>query len=83
MKKPAHWTQPITRTHIPADDRARTAAGKTASRKVRNEGRHLAALERAAETKHAYEATAAKSQQAQPATAERSETAEAVRPQAN
>lgn len=60
MKKPAHWTQPATRTHIPRDDRARTAAGKTASRKVRNEGRHLAALARTAETKHAYEATAAK-----------------------
>ena len=60
MKKPAHWTQPTTRTHIPADDRARTAAGKTASRKVRNEGRYLAALERTAETKHAHEAAAAK-----------------------
>lgn len=56
MKKPKHWSQPITRQHVPADDRARTASGKTASRKVRNEGRHLAALERSAEVKHAYEA---------------------------
>lgn len=71
MKKPAHWTQPTTRIHISRDDRARTAAGKTASRKVRNEGRYLAALERTAGTKHAYEATAAKNHHTQSATDQR------------
>jgi len=56
MKKPKCWSQPTTRHHVPAEDRARTAAGKTASRKVRNEGRHLAALERTAAAKRAYQA---------------------------
>lgn len=60
MKKPKHWTQPTTRIHESADDRARTWSGKTASRKVRNEGRHMAAIEANAETKHAYQATEAK-----------------------
>jgi hypothetical protein len=56
MKKPPGWVQPTKRVHVPSDDRARTNAGKTASRKVRSEGRHLAALERSAETKHTYDA---------------------------
>ena len=62
MKKPKNWSQPATRIHVPADDRARTWSGKTASRKVRNEGRHLAALEADAETKRHYQATEAKTQ---------------------
>lgn len=62
MKKSKHWTQPTTRVHISSDDRARTNAGKTASRKVRNEGRHLAALEHTAETKQAYAANCARKQ---------------------
>ena len=45
---------PRVRVHIPADDRARTNAGKTANSKVRSEGRHLAALERSSETKQEY-----------------------------
>lgn len=60
MKKPKHWSQPTTRTHIPADDRARTWSGKTASRKVRNEPRHLATIEHDAETKRICEAVEAK-----------------------
>ncbi|MBU3666463.1 MAG: hypothetical protein FGM15_11400 [Chthoniobacterales bacterium] len=48
------------RIHIPADDRARTLAGKTANSKVRSEGRHLAALERSSETQRAYQASSAK-----------------------
>lgn len=62
MKKPKHWTQPTTRVHISSDDRARTNTGKTASRKVRNEGRYLAALEQTAETKQAYDARRARKQ---------------------
>jgi hypothetical protein len=62
MKKPKHWSQPTTRIHIPSDDRARTNAGKTASRKVRNEGRHLAALARTAQTQHTHQAAAAKTE---------------------
>jgi hypothetical protein len=53
MKKPKGWNQPTVRVHVSSDDRARTNAGKTASRKVRSEGRHLAALERSAVIKHA------------------------------
>ena len=64
MKKPPHWTQPTTRVHVSSEDRARTNAGKTASRKVRNEGRHLAALEQSAETKQAYEARRTRRHQA-------------------
>ena len=64
MKKPKGWTQPTTRVHVSADDRARTAAGKTASRKVRSEGRHLTALEQSTETKHAYDADRALRHQA-------------------
>ena len=60
MKKPKHWTQPTTRIHESREDRARTWSGKTASRKVRNEGRYLAALEADAETKRTYQATEAK-----------------------
>lgn len=60
MKKPKHWSQPTTRTHVSSDDRARTAAGKTASRKVRNEGRYLAARECTAETQRTYLARTAK-----------------------
>lgn len=48
------------RVHESREDRARTLAGKTANSKVRSEGRALAALERAAENKRAYAATAAK-----------------------
>jgi hypothetical protein len=60
MKKPKAWSQPQTRHHVPADDRARTWSGKTADSKVRNEGRYLAARERSAGTQHAYQATIAK-----------------------
>jgi hypothetical protein len=60
MKKPRHWSQPAVRIHESKDDRSRTASGKTASRKVRNEPRHLAAMERAAETACAYRARQAR-----------------------
>ncbi len=60
MKKPKHWSQPTTRVHESKDDRSRTWSGKTASRKVRNEPRHLATLEHHATTKHTYEAIHAK-----------------------
>jgi hypothetical protein len=63
MKKPANWSQPRVRTHVSRDDRARTWAGKTADSKVRSEGRHMAAIEREAETKHAYQAAEAKTDQ--------------------
>ena len=63
MKKPKHWSQPTTRVHESREDRARTWAGKTADSKVRSEGRHLAAIERDAETQHAYQATEAKTDQ--------------------
>ena len=60
MKKPKHWTQPTTRVHVSRDDRARTWSGKTADSKVRNEGRHLAAVARDAEIKHTHEAAETK-----------------------
>ena len=60
MKKPKHWSQPTTRVHESKDDRARTLSGKSASRKVRNQARHLATLEDRATIKHNYEATTAK-----------------------
>ncbi len=60
MKKSKHWSQPAIRVHESKDDRSRTLSGKTASRKVRNEARHLASLEHHATTKHTYEATTAK-----------------------
>jgi hypothetical protein len=63
MKKPKHWSQPATRVHVSHDDRTRTWAGKTVDSKVRSEGRHAAALERSADTRRTYEATAAKSEQ--------------------
>jgi hypothetical protein len=63
MKKPKHWIQPTARTHEDREDRARTWSGKTASRKVRNEGRYLAAREHAAETQRTYQATQAKTGQ--------------------
>jgi hypothetical protein len=61
MKKPKQWHQPAARVHESREDRARTRSGKTASRKVRNEGRYLAALEHSAETRRTYQAAAAKS----------------------
>jgi hypothetical protein len=60
MKKPKHWSQPTTRLHESRDDRARTMAGKTADSKVRSEARHLAALERSADTHRTYQANASK-----------------------
>ena len=60
MKKPKHWTQPTTRIHESREDRTRTWSGKTASRKVRSEGRHLVALEQTAETQRTYQAIQAK-----------------------
>jgi hypothetical protein len=60
MKKPKNWSQPTTRVHESKDDRARTLSGKTASRKVRNQARHLATLEDRATTKHTFEASTAK-----------------------
>jgi hypothetical protein len=60
MKKPKNWSQPTTRVHESQDDRARTLSGKTASRKVRNQARHLATLEAHATTQHTYQATTAK-----------------------
>lgn len=50
-----------TRVHESREDRSRTVSGKTANSKVRSEGRALAALERAAGCKHAYEASKARS----------------------
>lgn len=64
MRKPKHWQQPKVRVHQSRDDRGRTWSGKTASRKVRNEGRYLAALEQDSETKVRYQAAAAKTDQA-------------------
>ena len=63
MKKPKHWTQPTVRIHESREDRARTWSGKTANSKVRSEPRHLAAIERAAQTKRTYQATEAKTDQ--------------------
>lgn len=60
MKKPVHWSQSSVRVHEAKDDRDRTWSGKTASRKIRNEPRHQAALERAAQTQHTFQAHAAK-----------------------
>ena len=60
MNKPKHWSQPTIRVHESKDDRSRTLSGKTASRKVRNQARHLATLEAHATTKHAYQATTAR-----------------------
>jgi hypothetical protein len=60
VKKPKNWSQPRGRTHVSRDDRARTWSGKTADSKVRSEGRHMAAIERKAEPKHAYQAAEAK-----------------------
>ena len=60
MKKPKHWTQPSVRIHETSDDRARTWSGKTANSKVRSEPRHMASIERDAETKQAHQATEAK-----------------------
>jgi hypothetical protein len=45
-KKP--WAPPAPRIHESKEDRSRTPSGKTASSKIRNEGRALAALERSA-----------------------------------
>jgi len=61
MKKPAHRTQPTGRIHVSREDRTRTRAGKTVDSKVRSEGRHLAALERSADTQRFYQAAEAKS----------------------
>jgi|GEM_PF-6672618 len=61
MKKPKHWSQPVERVHESPDDRARTLSGKTASRKIRCEGRYLAALEADAGTKRTHQAAEAKS----------------------
>ena len=63
MKKPKHWSQPTTRIHESRDDRSRTWAGKTADSKVRSEGRHMAAIERDAETKVRHQASGAKTDQ--------------------
>jgi len=60
VKKPKHWSQPATRVHQSKDDRTRTWSGKTASRKVRCQGRYLATLEKSAEAKHSHQATLAK-----------------------
>lgn len=62
MKKPEHWSQPTVRIHEPRDDRARTRAGKTANSKVRSQGRHQAALERASQTQNAHQASTAKTE---------------------
>jgi hypothetical protein len=48
------------RVHESREDRARTLAGKTANSKVRSEGRTLAAQERSAKKKRAYNAGQAK-----------------------
>jgi hypothetical protein len=48
------------RTHESREDRARTLAGKTTNSKVRSEGRALAAAERSATKKRAYNAGQAK-----------------------
>jgi len=63
MMKPQHWQQPTVRVHESREDRARTWSGKTASRKIRNEGRYLATLEQTAETQPTYQATEAKAHQ--------------------
>jgi len=63
MKKPVHWSQSSVRVHESKDDRSRTWSGKTASRKVRNEPRHQAALDRATRTQHTFQARTAKHHQ--------------------
>lgn len=54
--KKTPWAPPAPRVHESKDDRSRTNAGKTVNSKVRSEGRTLAALERAALAKRAFEA---------------------------
>jgi hypothetical protein len=63
MKKPKHWSQPTIRVHENREDRARTWSGKTASRKIRNEGRYLASLEQTAEIRRVFQAARAKTDQ--------------------
>jgi hypothetical protein len=60
MNKTKHLSPTAPRGHESQDDRSRTWAGKTASRKVRNEARHLVTLEHHATVKRSYQATAAK-----------------------
>ena len=61
MKNKSATAKKSVPQHESREDRARTNAGKTANSKVRSEGRTLAALERNAIVKRAFEAEEIKS----------------------